>query len=55
VLDDDSATGDAFREIAANTANMQGIIHRKGHSEGRTVGGRADQDERVGEASRPDQ
>jgi len=55
VLDDDSATGDAFREIAANTANMQGIIHRKGHSEGRTVGGRTDQDERVGEASRPDQ
>ena len=55
VLDDDSATGDAFREIAANTANMQGIIHRKGHSEGKTVGGQADQDKRVGEASRPDQ
>jgi len=29
VLEDDSEIGDAFRDIAARTANMQGIIHRK--------------------------
>ncbi|WP_324757531.1 Mrp/NBP35 family ATP-binding protein [Haloarcula montana] len=29
VLDEDSDTGDAFREITARTADMQGIIHRK--------------------------
>jgi len=33
VLDDDHPTGDAFREIAAQTANMQGIIHRKRRSD----------------------
>jgi len=37
VLDDESATGDAFREIVANTANMQGIIHRKRQSDSRTA------------------
>ncbi|GGL55573.1 Mrp/NBP35 family ATP-binding protein [Halocalculus aciditolerans] len=29
VLDDDSATGDAFRRLAANTADMAGIIRRR--------------------------
>jgi ATP-binding protein involved in chromosome partitioning len=36
VLDEDSETGAAFREIAAQTANMQGIIHRKRQSDERT-------------------
>jgi len=34
VLDEDSDTGQAFRDIAARTANMQGIIHRKRQSDG---------------------
>jgi ATP-binding protein involved in chromosome partitioning len=29
VLDEDSDTGDAFRDVAARAANMQGILHRK--------------------------
>ncbi|MFB6117771.1 Mrp/NBP35 family ATP-binding protein [Halosegnis sp.] len=29
VLDPDSSTGEAFREFARSTANMQGIIHRR--------------------------
>jgi len=33
VLDEESTTGEAFREIAARTANMQGIIHRKRQSD----------------------
>jgi ATP-binding protein involved in chromosome partitioning len=37
VLDDENATGDAFREIVANAANMQGIIHRKRQSDSRTA------------------
>ena len=37
VLDNESATGDAFREIVANAANMQGIIHRKRQSDSRTA------------------
>jgi len=32
VLDEESEVGQAFRDIAANTADMQGIIHRKGQS-----------------------
>ena len=35
VLDEDSETGDAFRDIAARTANMQGIVHRKRQSDAR--------------------
>ena len=34
VLDEDSEVGEAFRDIAARTANMQGIIHRKRQSDG---------------------
>jgi ATP-binding protein involved in chromosome partitioning len=37
VLDEDSETGDALREITARTANMQGIIHRKRQSDGKTA------------------
>jgi len=33
VLEEDSDTGEAFRDIAARTANMQGIIHRKRQSD----------------------
>ncbi|MEF8973706.1 MAG: Mrp/NBP35 family ATP-binding protein [Haloarcula sp.] len=33
VLDEDSDVGEAFRDIAARTANMQGIIHRKRQSD----------------------
>jgi len=33
VLDDDSDVGESFRDIAARTANMQGIIHRKRQSD----------------------
>lgn len=29
VLDEDSETGDALREFASRTANMQGIVHRR--------------------------
>jgi ATP-binding protein involved in chromosome partitioning len=32
VLDDDSATGDAFREIARNVANNTGIVRRREHA-----------------------
>jgi ATP-binding protein involved in chromosome partitioning len=32
VLDDDSKTGEAFREIAANVANMTGIVKRREHT-----------------------
>jgi ATP-binding protein involved in chromosome partitioning len=32
VLEDESETGAAFREFAAETANMQGIVHRRGLS-----------------------
>jgi len=35
VLDEDSDVGDSFRDIAARTANMQGIIHRKRQSDSR--------------------
>jgi ATP-binding protein involved in chromosome partitioning len=34
VLDETSATGEAFREFVAATANNQGIIHRRRHSQG---------------------
>jgi len=37
VLDEESETGAAFREIAAQTANMQGIIHRKRQSDAKTA------------------
>ncbi|WP_424003878.1 Mrp/NBP35 family ATP-binding protein [Haloarcula salina] len=37
VLDEDSEVGEAFRDIAARTANMQGIIHRKRQSDGRAA------------------
>lgn len=37
VLDEDSDVGEAFRDIAARTANMQGIIHRKRQSDDRTA------------------
>jgi ATP-binding protein involved in chromosome partitioning len=33
VLDDDSETGGAFREFVAHTANNQGIVHRRRHSQ----------------------
>ncbi|AEM56437.1 ATP-binding protein [Haloarcula hispanica N601] len=33
VLDEDSDVGESFRDIAARTANMQGIIHRKRQSD----------------------
>ncbi|MFD1588759.1 Mrp/NBP35 family ATP-binding protein [Halorientalis brevis] len=32
VLDEDSETGEALREFAAETADMQGIVHRRGIS-----------------------
>jgi ATP-binding protein involved in chromosome partitioning len=35
VLDEDSETGDAFRQITARTADMQGIIHRKRQADAR--------------------
>jgi ATP-binding protein involved in chromosome partitioning len=38
VLDEESETGEAFREFAAETANMQGIVHRQRHRQ--TVAGR---------------
>ncbi|WP_227131115.1 Mrp/NBP35 family ATP-binding protein [Halorubellus salinus] len=39
VLDDDSATGEAFREIARNVANNTGIVRRREHTT-RTVADR---------------
>ncbi|MFC7018960.1 MULTISPECIES: Mrp/NBP35 family ATP-binding protein [Haloarcula] len=33
VLDEDSETGGAFRDIAGRVANMQGIVHRRNQSE----------------------
>jgi ATP-binding protein involved in chromosome partitioning len=33
VLDEDSETGGAFRDIAGRVANMQGIVHRRTQSE----------------------
>ena len=54
VLDDENATGDAFREIAANTANMQGIIHRKRQSDDRTAPDQSAADPTEAE-SQPDQ
>ncbi|WP_276272264.1 Mrp/NBP35 family ATP-binding protein [Haloarcula litorea] len=39
VLDEDSEVGEAFRDMAARTANMQGIVHRKRQSEGKSAAG----------------
>ena len=33
VLDEDSETGDAFRTFVRNTANNQGIVHRRRHAD----------------------
>jgi ATP-binding protein involved in chromosome partitioning len=33
VLDDDSETGAALRDFVANTANNQGVVHRRRHSQ----------------------
>jgi len=33
VLDDDSETGEAFRAVVRNTANNQGIVHRRRHAD----------------------
>jgi len=33
VLDEDSETGEAFREFVAKTANNQGIVHRQRHAD----------------------
>jgi len=33
VLDEDSETGEAFREVVRNAANNQGIVHRRRHAD----------------------
>jgi ATP-binding protein involved in chromosome partitioning len=33
VLDDDSETGEAFRQVVRNAANNQGIVHRRRHAD----------------------
>ncbi|WP_135303179.1 Mrp/NBP35 family ATP-binding protein [Haloarcula amylovorans] len=48
VLDENSETGEAFRDIAARTANMQGIIHRKRQSDARTTDTGPDETEPTG-------
>jgi len=55
VLDDENATGDAFREIAANTANMQGIIHRKRQSDSRTARDQPPEADQTDEERQPEQ
>jgi len=55
VLDDENATGDAFRKIAANTANMQGIIHRKRQSDSRTAREQPAEPDQTGAENQPEQ
>ena len=55
VLDEDDRTGDAFREIAAQTANMQGIVHRKRQSDGATGDGRPEGESGTTQDTQPEQ